>query len=758
MRVQAESFHLNDSNPVSLADKCVDVLVNNLRVITYYNVATRTYSLRRGIRLPAPVCDKLLEEYQNRFTLTDGFANLFQDSKRTKLTIVKLRNTQITHIGLECLLAHKPLVVELVECNVIIYALRNVIHKFGGNIVNLNIGQLSHLNSQTLAHMYIPNENQTVFKNLRRLTMHYLNIDVMPSTLMTSLENLTHLDLAHVAQGISQFGHLRSLQSLVLHNIQYTEENITWICQQQNLIHLDISHDYTNFESFLDPNKTLHMLVRHLKKLMSLDISGSNLAGAGAGTATIVEDGDSNQIVHTCDIPGLVTRVGLPLEFLGLYGTANAACRRHDIPAIIISGDKDEAQILAAARAYFGRPTIMTRVLNDLYHLFRDERVTNIQLALGVVLKAMETYLRVVHIQISGSAILFYIVKSDKRALFGLRLKRRIITILLNAMEAHIRNETLIRNASLTLCQFKMPVDVLYEYERIVQLLLIVSETRHQWFVQRIAIYLLNALACQVEGRQKQFLGDKGAISKMLHVIAERLERRVCDEVMEVAWSTMWNVTDETPQNCQRFLDNRGMLFFRACLKYFPDNVELVRNMLGLIGNVAEVPFLRPQLMYTGLLTVFYDLLNSESDGIEVSYNAAGVLAHLASDGPAAWTAASPSRDAVLKRITSAVKRWNRKAERNINYRSFQPILTLLKTYHTPQCQHWAAWALSNLTTVYPEKYCKLVEKEQGIEILSEVINRPGLYAIKELARNVIENCVQFAARAEPPAAEVQDN
>ena len=32
----------------------------------------------------------------------------------------------------------------------------------------------------------------------------------------------------------------------------------------------------------------------------------------------------------------------------------------------------------------------------------------------------------------------------------------------------------------------------------------------------------------------------------------------MCDEVMETAWSTMWNITDETPVNCKRFLDRGG--------------------------------------------------------------------------------------------------------------------------------------------------------------------------------------------------------
>lgn len=53
----------------------------------------------------------------------------------------------------------------------------------------------------------------------------------------------------------------------------------------------------------------------------------------------------------------------------------------------------------------------------------------------------------------------------------------------------------------------------LFDYERLVHILLyIVSEMEQEGFVQRIGIYLLNSLACQVDGFQKQLLGDLGAI------------------------------------------------------------------------------------------------------------------------------------------------------------------------------------------------------------------------------------------------------
>ena len=77
----------------------------------------------------------------------------------------------------------------------------------------------------------------------------------------------------------------------------------------------------------------------------------------------------------------------------------------------------------------------------------------------------------------------------------------------------------------------------------------------------------------------------------------------------------------------------------------------------------------------------------------------------MASDGPETWTIREPSRDYVLAKMVSAIERWDLNTKRNINYRSFEPILRLVRVNHTPQCQHWAVWALANLTRVDSKFY-----------------------------------------------------
>ena len=53
----------------------------------------------------------------------------------------------------------------------------------------------------------------------------------------------------------------------------------------------------------------------------------------------------------------------------------------------------------------------------------------------------------------------------------------------------------------------------------------------------------------------------------MLKLISDRLQNEMHDDMLEIAWSAMWNVTDETPINCLRFLNGEGMTYFQKCLK-----------------------------------------------------------------------------------------------------------------------------------------------------------------------------------------------
>jgi hypothetical protein len=49
------------------------------------------------------------------------------------------------------------------------------------------------------------------------------------------------------------------------------------------------------------------------------------------------------------------------------------------------------------------------------------------------------------------------------------------------------------------------------------------------------------------------------------------------DNCTAAAWSTMWNVTDETPGNSECFLQHGGMNYFLRCKEQFPNSMDLLR-------------------------------------------------------------------------------------------------------------------------------------------------------------------------------------
>lgn len=523
---------------------------------------------------------------------------------------------------------------------------------------------------------------------------------------------LQHLDLSngcYIGEG-TELSQLQALKTLILYNCPKLHLAVNNIIKLKTLRCLDISCSNDRYgHGYKHPNKQLTVIVNSLPNLTRLDISGTNLAGP------------RNEL-----IPGLVSRNAKPLEYLGLYNTANEAAYRRVIPALSVSGDATEEQILTGCEAYIDRVEFLRRTLNDLFHCFRFEtNFHNVNRALDIVLLSMSRHLQEKQIQIAASASLFYIVKSDEaKHNFNIKVKREIIARLLDAMQEHRYDTTMLRNGSLTLIHFKIPADVIFEYSRLVEILLHIVTNDEDDFIQRLGIYLLNTLACQVDGDQKTIVGDLGAIDKMLALIDSRLHRSICDEVMETAWSTMWNVTDETPVNCERFLDNNGMDYFVSCMHSFPQSAELLRNMMGLLGNVAECAHLRHRLMKAEYIQRFVELLDSESDGIEVSYNAAGILSHIASDGQHYWQQYLPfdcKREAMLSKLKGAISRWKINSKRNINYRSFEPILRLLRCNVSSEAQYWAVWALANLTRVYCSKYCPLLVEDNGIEILESL-------------------------------------
>ncbi|PVD21892.1 hypothetical protein C0Q70_17695 [Pomacea canaliculata] len=703
------------------------------------------------------MCDRMVDILtEEHGPLTDDILAMFSNSQAAQLSCIDLRHSDVTCEGLQALRC-QPLTELSMHCQWSCFPVIKALHR---TLRSLRLDKMAavvdpiHLRplglydrgisgvisagleqSRESSPISVFDEDSQFFAltcpNLRKLVLQDLKLVGSPlaesfvKIMLSPLGRLTHLSLAGTSVQLEQldcFGTLTGLVSLNISNIPISDfptvlQNLSCL---SNLRHLDLSQGDEDIIPVIynDSDNYLKDIMSTFPALVSLDLSGTNLAGFESPdyvSHRMEATKKEKKKEERSSIPGLE---GRHLEFLGLLGCAYAACSRSNIPASRVTGDANASQVLLAVHVYIDNHWLLIKSLNDLFNLFRFSTVPNHRIALEAILAAMKNYPADSSIQIAG---------------------RAMISLLIKAMREHQPEQTMMRNACLTLCHLNLPDAVMFCYERLVDVLL--SMLRHDYrdeFIHRLGIFLLNCLACQVDGKEKELVGNMGAVDTMLSIIERKLKGGDCDDVLEVAWSTLWNVTDETPSNCHKFMIKGGMELFLQCLQKFNDKPELLRNMMGLMGNIAEVDWLRPKLMCEEYVNVFSELLESTSDGIEVSYNACGVLSHLCFDGPQAWMIPRPSRSEVLARMEQAINRWPINSKRNINYRSFEPILRLVAYFETPQVQHWAVWALCNLTAVSPEKYCRLLEREGGREALTRVVSSQSYRRIRELAQRTL--------------------
>jgi len=745
-----------ENSPDTLLDLATRFCLQNNHVFTKKS-PWGSLKLQENLHLPVELCEQLLRICQQEgITVDDKFANIFSDFQNSRLKQLYLTNCPVTDIGMKWFLGHSLKKISLHNCSSLSRVTLESINQYSDNLVGLSIVNTSDPPVELCPQifpMYLDTDHPDMedeftdeeeereenkyekrryilrAPRLRSLAIRDLYVvqgrDYF-NLLCKALPNLTHLDLSGVmyrgSQGMQSLKFLLNcpaLLSLILHNVKEVKAALSTLTQLDRLEHLDISQSDDLYGDFLQPSMFLEELVKNLPRLKSLDISGTNLAAE-------YKDAGGRCDGRMCDIPGLARRIDRPLDFLGLYRTKEEACRREHIPAVNVTGNHNEAQLLLAGRRYLDRPMVMENLIDDLVRQVRMDTECDLRATLHITVTCMERHPREKKMQRHASALLYYLLPllSNSNLGFTRVVRQRLLSVLLGVMGQYREDSVLMRNGCMVLWRFDTPQDLLAQYSAVVDILLYVGEYYSgdgESYIQRSAIFLLNSLVCQVDGEQKKVRG-LSIIDGMLWVVKRKLQMSICDEVMEVAWSVMWNVTDETPENSQRFLDKSGMELFLQCKEAFPNTMDLLRNMMGLLGNIAEVKDCRRRLMSVSFVNEFSFLLDSSKDGIEVSYNAAGVLSHLASDGPSAWAIEEPSREHVLERLVRAVTRWDVNARRDINYRSLSPIIGLLSCDHTPECQLWASWALANLTQWEFAKYCPLVDREGGLTAIRNIL------------------------------------
>lgn len=752
-------------SPKSLLEVCIDFICNNVLDLCDVHLGdTEEYSsnsldtttcskapndgssssaTRLSFRhpdafLPAEISEQLLANLCEKKTLSDLTITLF-NSKSTRLRHVRLKDAStLSAKGLKVLKQHK--VVDLM-----VNGLKITVNDL---ISCLGDWSLQNLRSLSVAKgSFIDCSRYCVVVTLSKLrSLHTLNVsgtEFNKHGLEIVVEDLPLLESLDISctkvDDITPLKKCKNrLKTLNMYNLKINEsaDLISVLLELNELRNLDISDekDMHALNCMLGPEKPkitdFLKAVHCMPYLTSLDLSGKG----------DIDPKDLKEFIKAHPY----------LRFLGLVSTD--ACYDDSLtnptdeyyrPGLVVTGTATESQILEGLRRYTCRPLYLEKCLFNLFrltHNFLESRIDVIKL----VLPAMREHPQEVRVQVPCTACLYNLTKGEFSIMIHPSILKQVVELTMIAMECYPTNYRLQMNTLLILCSDRILQEITFDKYRCARLVLNSLLTFNEPSMNRMSVAICSILAAKISTVETSMLGAQPQyMSKLLAMVRTKVESKSVDITMKFTLSALWNLTDESATTCEVFLDEGGMELFLKVLESFQGQFSVETKVLGSLNNIAEVVHLRPRLMQPRFISMLSTLLTSVH--IDVSYFAAGIAAHLLSDGPRAWAAISslPSRDELLEQLSHTITHWQTPQGEMVAYRSFHPFFPLLRCSDAYPVQLWAVWAIHHVCTKNPKRYCSMLIREGGVEILkylenmhTEQTTRPNL---QSLCRSILE-------------------
>ncbi|XP_044891781.1 protein zyg-11 homolog A isoform X5 [Felis catus] len=487
------------------------------------------------------------------------------------------------------------------------------------------------------------------------------------------------------------FGQLTGLRVLSVFNVCFHSEDLANVSQLPKLESLDISNTMvTNISALLackDRLKSLTMhylkcltmtkpqilaVIRELKCLLHLDISDHRQLKSDLAFH-LLQQKDILPNVVSLDISGgscitdgaveLFVRQRPAMQFVGLLATdAGYSDFFTTKQGLRVAGGANMSQISEALSRYRNRSCFMKEAL---YRLFT------------------ETF----SMQVTMPAIL----KLQKNCLLSLTNSRILVDVPFDRFDAA-------KFVMRWLCKHENPK------------------------MQTMAVSITSILALQLSSEQTAQLKEElfMAVKELLAIVKQKTTENLDDVTLLFTLKALWNLTDESPAACSHFIENQGLAIFIQVLETFSESA-IQSKVLGLWNNIAEVRELSSKLVTEDVVKHISSLLHSKE--MEVSYFAAGIIAHLTSDTQP-WMSHDLQRSALLQDLYATIQNWpssSCKMTALVTYRSFKAFFPLLGNFSQPAVQLWALWAMYHVCSKNPSKYCRMLVEEEGLQFLCDI-------------------------------------
>ncbi|XP_048833366.1 protein zyg-11 homolog [Brienomyrus brachyistius] len=724
---------MDEASPASLTDLCLSHVSRNLEVFSVKQ-ADGSLCLRESLIFPQELADQLLRKMATEGLLNDSTVGIFRSSQYLRLRRACIRTARISAEAFRravCL--HRLLELDAARVNADL-TIADILRGLASNKECQESLQRLALSGLTMSLEEPSRRCFSALLSLRSLSL--ANVDFYDSGLadVCTLPRLESLDISNTSvTNLTPLLCCRSrLRYLTMHQMKRLEMSTAQLLfvlsQLDGLQHLDVSDD-KQFTS--DVARQLLEQPGILPRLVSLDVSGRKQVTDAAVRAFVEQR------------PGMV--------FMGLLATdAGFSDFLSGEGTLKVTGEANEAQICEALQRYTERECF---VREALFHLFSHTHVMEKPRPdiLKLVVLGMQNHPTTLHVQLAASACVFNLTKQDLAAGMPVRLLGTVTQLLLEAMKNFPNHQQLQKNCLLSLCSDRILQEVPFNRFEAAKLVMQWLCNHEDQNMQRMAVAIISILAAKLSTVQTAQLGAELFIVKqLLHIVRQKTVQGTVDATLKFTLSALWNLTDESPTTCRHFIENQGLELFMKVLESFPSESSIQQKVLGLLNNIAEVRELHGELMVPGFLDHIRSLLHSPE--VEVSYFAAGILAHLTSRGEAVWTLGLALRSTLLQQLHAAILKWPTPECEMVAYRSFNPFFPLLECFQTPGVQLWAAWAMQHVCSKNAPRYCSMLLEEGGLQQLEMVRTHPDTHGdVHRLAESILDSLERHRARTGQP-------
>ncbi|XP_045623999.2 protein zyg-11 homolog B isoform X3 [Procambarus clarkii] len=697
-------------SPGSLQELVVEFIASHVKEVCTSRFSLNDDTNRLYFRDSNAFCH---QKVANHLLMTLDRKGLLDDLNMTLFDPVVLRLSQVTlhHAdnvtckGLKILRSHQIQSVEVKNLSKV--SVDELISCFGEWTLN-NIQALSVSGSSFTSHISKTNAKGNVlstklYVGLSKLkNLHVLNVsgtELASHALLNvcnDLHMLSSLDISNCTK-LESVECLRirknTLKSLNMYNLKVLrmEETRQVLLDLRELIHLDISENKSNqdpIDRLMPTCPIVPSLLRDRKfgpNLCSLDISGQD--------QTKLED------LH------FFLKTHSKIEFLGLMLTSlcldTVFLDGYSITCFLqVTGVARADQLVEALRRYPTRMEYVPKILYKIFMLtthFESPRPDVIKLILPV----MNTHHTLSSIQLAGTACLYNLTKGQVGEQIHPHILRDVVHTTLTAMSNFPNHAQLQKNGLLTLCCDRILHEVSFDKYWCARLVLDCLLTFNDPSTDRMAVAICSILAAKISTTQTALLGAKSIyMRKLLSLVQRRMEEGEVDITLKFTLSALWNLTDESPATCEVFLAEKGLNLFLQLLNVFARDAAVETKVLGLLNNIAEVSPLRGALINKHFVAQLKTLLWSPN--VDVSYFAAGIVAHLVCASEDSWNEPGISKQDLLEELVRKSGNKLGATQGGDGCISFVPALHT--TAHSPQYAPSSAVGRLGITSCHYQK------------------------------------------------------